>query len=227
MQRGTKNIIDTLTGIPPRQRELYRSKFVYILNNILFPLKMLVPQPIIRRLPLLTTNLDIRTGIILTAVQGRLLDIGCGENCLVRAWRAKGGDGVGVDVYPWPGLDLVVEDSAHLPFDTASFDTVTLVACLNHIPERKAVLAEVRRLLPPGGRLIITALTPMVSRIWHMWAFWDADQHERGMKEGEVWGFAPGEVAALATEAGFRLDEETGFSWNLNRMFVFVAEPVL
>jgi ubiquinone/menaquinone biosynthesis C-methylase UbiE len=34
-------------------------------------------------------------------------------------------------------VDYVVENSAKLPFDDASFDTVTIIAALNHIPNRK------------------------------------------------------------------------------------------
>ena len=63
-----------------------------------------------------------RIRAVLPWVRGRLLDIGCGTNSLVGAYA---GDGVGVDVHPWPGVDRVVEDSAHLPFETGTFDTVS------------------------------------------------------------------------------------------------------
>jgi hypothetical protein len=66
-------------------------------------------------------------------------------------------------------------------------------------------LREARRLLAPGGRIVLTNLAPGISRLWHRWAFWDEDQHERGMAEGEVWGFRHDELVALPEPAGFRL----------------------
>lgn len=203
------------------ERPLYRSVAALWINQILLPVKLLVPQPVWRRVPGLTSNLEIRTGIVLQAVRGRLIDIGCGENHLVKRYRAGGGEGLGVDVYPWPGADLVVDDTASLPQADASFETATLVACFNHIPNRVDVLAELHRVLVPGGHLIVTNLSPTISRIWHAWAFWDEDQHERGMKEGEVWGFTRDQLVALVQDAGFRLEDEGGFSWGLNQYYRF------
>jgi SAM-dependent methyltransferase len=203
------------------ERAAYNSLAQYAFNQAALPLKLLVPQPIIRRLPFLTTNQDIRTRVVLTMVKGRLLDIGCGTNELVRCYRGDGNDGVGIDVYPWPNADLVVEDTAKLPYSDKSFDTITFVACLNHIPNRKDVLREARRLLAPGGRIVLTNLAPGISRLWHRWAFWDEDQHERGMAEGEVWGFRHDELVALLEPAGFRLVRREPFSWHLNNLYVF------
>jgi SAM-dependent methyltransferase len=203
------------------ERPLYASFPVYALNQILLPLKLLIPQPLIRGVPLLKTNADIRTGVVLNAARGKLLDIGCGTNRLVAQYRRNGGDGVGVDVYPWQGVDLIVEDTSRLPYPDASFDTVSFVACINHIPNRADVLREARRLLRPGGRVLLTNLTPRLSRIWHAWAFWDADQHERGMAEGEVFGFTHDELLALVAGTGLDFVERRKFSWGLNSLYVF------
>jgi SAM-dependent methyltransferase len=205
----------------PSERRLYRNFAHYALNQVLLPAKLLVPQPVVGRIPGLTTNKEIRTGIVLQAVQGRLLDIGCGTNALVHAYRSGGGDGVGVDIHPWPGVDLLVENTAKLPFAEESFDTIALVACINHIPNRVDVLREARRLLRPKGRVLITNLTPTLSRIWHGWAFWDADQHERGMKPGEVYGLTRRELIALVESTGFRFVRRVPFSWGLNSLYVF------
>ncbi len=159
-----------------------------------------------------------RMAAVLPHVRGRLLDVGCGTNQLVRAYP---GAGTGVDVYPWPGADLVVQDTACLPFDDASFDTVTIVAALNHIPNRCAVLREVFRVLRPGGRLIVTMIPPLISRVWHaVRAPWDADQHERGMKTGEVFGLTPAQTDALLAETGFRLAAAHRFMLGINRLTI-------
>jgi SAM-dependent methyltransferase len=203
------------------ERPLYPSLVSYVANQALLPLKLLVPQPALRFAPFLKTNEDIRIAVVLNAVRGRLLDIGCGPNRLVASYRARGGDGTGVDVYPWPNVDMIVDDTSRLPFEDATFDTVSFVACLNHIPNRAQVLREAHRLLKPDGQVLLTNLTPRLSRIWHAWAFWDDDQHERGMAEGEVWGFTHQELVALLSEAGFELLSRHRFSWGLNTLYVF------
>ncbi|MBF0142159.1 MAG: class I SAM-dependent methyltransferase [Magnetococcales bacterium] len=206
--------------IIPSERKIYASSFLYFINLLLVPVKMLVPQPLIRIIPGLTSNEDLRLGLARQAVIGRLLDIGCGSNRLVREYRADGFSGEGVDVHPWPGVDRVVDDSGSLPYEDGDFDSVVLIACINHIPNRSAVLAEVYRLLTPDGRLILTFLTPLISRIWHAWAFWDSDQNERGMKEGEVWGFTLAELTDLLGAAGFTVIRRVSFTWGLNRLWI-------
>jgi SAM-dependent methyltransferase len=159
-----------------------------------------------------------RLKAVLPHVSGRLLDVGCGSNHLVRHYA----NGVGVDVHPWAGADVVVSDTASLAWESGSFDTITIVAALNHIPNRAAVLDECRRVLRPGGRVVITMLTPRTSRIWHwLRAPWDADQRDRGMKPGEVYGLTAAAVLELFRSAGFTLLSQQRFMLGLNRMYVF------
>jgi len=80
----------------------------------------------------------------LPLVRGRLLDLGCGYNNLVRQHNSFG---VGVDVFPWPGVDVLIGDSARLPFPDESFDSVAILAALNHIPNREQALCEANRVL--------------------------------------------------------------------------------
>jgi SAM-dependent methyltransferase len=46
--------------------------------------------------------------------------------------------------------------SQPLPFEDATFDAVLSVDAINHLPDRLAVLYELRRVLKPGGRLLFT-----------------------------------------------------------------------
>lgn len=46
-------------------------------------------------------------------------------------------------------------DAERLPYDDAAFDTVTCVLALCSIPRPEAALAEMRRVLRPGGRLLL------------------------------------------------------------------------
>ncbi len=157
-------------------------------------------------------NWRIRT--VLPRIRGSLLDIGCGTNKLVGSYKGKG---VGVDVYQWDDVDLIVEDSASLPFASATFDTITILAALNHIPNRTEVLDEVHRLLRQGGRVIITMIPPGISGVWHFLRKpWSADQKERGMKHGEVFGLKAKEVRRLLSNAGFDIISEKRFMLGVN-----------
>lgn len=154
-----------------------------------------------------------RIRVVLPHVRGSLLDIGCGENRLVAAY----GSGVGVDVFPWTGADMVICDTARLPFPDSSFDTVAFLACLNHIPDRRAVLREARRVLKPGGRIIVTMIPPALSSVWHLLRRpWESDQRERGMGEGEVYGLTRRETRRLLEECGFAVDAQRAFMCFMN-----------
>ena len=99
----------------------------------------------------------------------RVLDIGCGTGPQSRTIAAIPGVGevVGVDqLEPFleRGRELAVDlrnvsfeqaDARDLPFDDASFDVVVLHTLLTHVPGPDAVLAEVRRVLKPGGSVAI------------------------------------------------------------------------
>jgi SAM-dependent methyltransferase len=159
-----------------------------------------------------------RLKAVIPHVRGRLLDLGCGSNRLVRHYS----NGVGVDVHPWPGVDIVVSDTAALHWDSHSFDTITIVAALNHIPNRRCVLDECRRVLRPTGRVVVTMLTPRISRFWHrLRGSSDADQRERGMQPGEVYGFVSTDLIELFECAGFSLVLHRRFMLGLNGLYVF------
>jgi ubiquinone/menaquinone biosynthesis C-methylase UbiE len=49
-------------------------------------------------------------------------------------------------------------DARELPYEDASFDAVVLITVLGEIPDREAAIAEIGRVLRPGGRLIVGEL---------------------------------------------------------------------
>ena len=204
------------------QNVKYHSLIQQFVNIILFPLKLAIPQPIIKKIPYLLSNEDIRYNIVLQNIQGRLLDIGCGFNQLVREYLNNGHSGTGVDVFPWEGADLIVKDTSDLPFPDGEFDTITFVACFNHIPNRELVLNEANRILKISGSIIITNLHPFISTIWHGFNhFWSKDQQERGISDGEVMGFNRSELIDIVERNGFKLKSFKYFAWGLNQIFIF------
>jgi SAM-dependent methyltransferase len=166
-----------------------------------------------------TTLEEDRIRAVWPEVRGRLLDIGSGPNTFVNAC----GDGVGVDVHDWGGGTVVVENSAELPFEDASFDTVTFIACLNHIPYRRDVLAEARRLLRPGGRVVITMINPILGGTGHKLWWYSEDKH-RDVAEGEVGGMWTKDIVAVCESAGLTLTRHKRFVYGMNHLYVF--EPV-
>jgi len=148
-------------------------------------------------------------------VRGRLLDVGCGFNNLVREY----GSGTGADVHPWPGVDVIIPDAGRLPFREGSFDTVTMIAVLNHVPHRREALVEARRVLGPSGRLLVTMIGPVVGRVAHL--LFVRDERQRGgMKAGELLGMRPREVRTLLFDAGFEIVDEAPFEFGLNRLYI-------
>jgi ubiquinone/menaquinone biosynthesis C-methylase UbiE len=132
------------------------------------------------------------------------------------------GVAIGVDVHPWPDVDVIC-DTTNLPFPQALFDTVTLLACLNHIPssKRNRVLQEARRVLRDGGQLLVTMINPVVGFVAHtIRRRYDLDQLERGMGEEEANGLWEKEVKQLLAGNGFQLVRMVPFVFGLNRLYI-------
>jgi SAM-dependent methyltransferase len=100
----------------------------------------------------------------------RVLDCGCGGGEYVRALLARGADAFGVEFDEGKlaaetardadlAARLSLGDLEALPFPDRSFDLALLNEVLEHVPDDGAALAEVCRVLRPGGRLILLSPT--------------------------------------------------------------------
>ena len=89
-------------------------------------------------------------------VEGRLLlDLGCGSGYYAEALRAAGARVVPTDLGLWQATDppagLVISDALALCFADGSFDGVFCSNLLEHTPDPERLLAEIERVLRPGG----------------------------------------------------------------------------
>ena len=64
-----------------------------------------------------------------------------------------------------PDIDLVVADTAELPFASASIDGAVLHHALEVAADRRGTLREAARVLRPGGRLVVVGFNP-----WSLWS---------------------------------------------------------
>ncbi|MBW2665024.1 MAG: class I SAM-dependent methyltransferase [Deltaproteobacteria bacterium] len=114
---------------------------------------------------------------------GRLLDIGAAFGFAVAEARCAGWDATGIEISvaaarragtAAPGRVLVA-NALHTPFAAAAFDVVTLWDVLEHLSDPHAAIAEVARLLRPGGRLALTTgdVGSLAARLsgarWHLY----------------------------------------------------------
>lgn len=94
---------------------------------------------------------------------GRLLDVGCGTGFIIDIADTIFEDIKGVDltpamlarVKPRPHVQVFEGDAAQLPFEPASFDVVSAYSFFHHLEDLRPVLADVHRVLRPGGCLYV------------------------------------------------------------------------
>lgn len=84
----------------------------------------------------------------------RILDYGCGVSPYKRFW--PNASYIRADYLPGPGLDHILEETGIVPENDQSFDLVLSTQVLEHLRKPNAYLAEVLRVLKPGGVFICT-----------------------------------------------------------------------
>lgn len=98
----------------------------------------------------------------------RVLDVGCGNGYVLSRFAAQGARTTGIDLtqravglsrgrFRLAGLPgaFTAGSAEQLPFPDDTFDCVTSMGVLHHTPDTEGAVAEVFRVLRPGGRLIV------------------------------------------------------------------------
>lgn len=144
-----------------------------------------------------------------------VLELGCGSGLLTGALAERCAQLIASDLHPdyleqtrtrtcgVPNVRYLLADAGNLPLPGASVDVVVLIATLTEVPRPTGALLECRRVLRPGGRIVISE---------------------------EL--FAPEYVPARVTEgwaraAGLTLTGASGTAWMYFRHYVSAGPPAL
>lgn len=158
----------------------------------------------------------------------RVLDVGCGGGLLSEALAAEGADVVALDLAPelvqvarLHGLesgvrvDYRLQSVESLATDApGSFDLVTCMEMLEHVPDPGAIVAACATLLRPGGTLVLSTLnrTPEAFALAIVGAEYVARLLPRGTHHYRDF-IRPSELAAWLRAAGLSLEDVTGLAY--------------
>jgi len=159
----------------------------------------------------------------------RVVDVGCGGGILAESMAARGAQVVGVDM---AGAALAVaklhtlESGVSVDYrqmtaeqlaadEPASFDVVTCMELLEHVPDPASLIAACAQLAKPGGQLFFSTLNRNPKS--YLFAVLGAEYVLKMLPKG-THDFAkfirPAELARWTRAAGLTLKELTGMSYN-------------
>ena len=158
---------------------------------------------------------------------GRVLDVACGPGAVTAALAVRAREAVGLDAVPAmlekarercerAGLSNMRFEHGKaeaLPFETASFEAVVTRLALHHCVDPAPVLAEMFRVLRPGGRAVIADVTVSEdrekARLQNALEIIRDPSHTRMLPLSEL--------KAAIEAAGFEIDAQT--VWDAPREF--------
>jgi len=160
--------------------------------------------------------------------RGRLLEVGSGYGYLLDYFRQDGWDVVGVE--PNEGLNRHARKVLNLEvlqkilpeakFPDASFDVVTMMHVIEHVPDPTDTLREIHRVLKPGGMLVME--TPRYDTLM----FKLLGRRERSLScEGHIYFFTTKTLREISEKVGFSVEREdmVGRSLTLDRLIYNVG----
>ena len=165
----------------------------------------------------------------------RILDVGCGGGILAEAMAATGAQVIGIDLAEKPlkvaMLHQVESGSSveyrHVAVEAiaaempASFDVVTCMEMLEHVPDVGSVVASCAQLVKPGGWVVFSTINRNPKSF--LFAIVGAEYVLRLLPRGthEYARFiTPSELARHCRDAGLTVDDITGMTYNpLTRIY--------
>lgn len=158
----------------------------------------------------------------------RVLDIGCGGGLLSEALAGTGAQVSAIDL----GAELIAVASEHARSSGAqvdyrlisaedlaaeqpgSFDVITCMEMLEHVPDPGSILSACRTLLKPGGQLFLSTInrTPAAFAVAIVGAEYIARLLPRGTHSYQEF-ITPAELARWVREQGFDVEDVSGMTY--------------
>jgi SAM-dependent methyltransferase len=137
----------------------------------------------------------------------RILDAGCGSGRTLEQLREYG-QVCGIELSPDAAalargrgdFDVRIGRLEELPWDAATFDLITCLDVIEHTPDDRVTLRELRRVCRPGGWLLVTV--PAYQALWS--AHDEANHHYRR--------YARDTLSSAAADAGWHVERMTSFN---------------
>ena len=147
--------------------------------------------------------------LVQSCVNGKkVLDVGCGTGAMLSELKEKGFDVYGLDgsdqALQFCGLrglekKLGLYPPQPPPYPAGGFDTVLCLDVLEHVNQDNLLLANLKRVLKPGGRLIVT-----VPAYQFLWTYWDE-------MLGHKRRYHLPQIKRLVLESGLKIEKATYF----------------
>ena len=152
----------------------------------------------------------------LNGLQGSVLDYGCGFGDITWAISHTHPDVRGVDVdaqrvafarAQYPSLEFSQCRDDGLDFPEHTFDIVTSVVVLPFVPDPSVYLQEIRRVLKPGGHVILASqANDWLQRLAHRWRGGDLYMERPSARpSGVLWTPPPALLEDFLLAHGFRV----------------------
>lgn len=139
---------------------------------------------------------------------GSILDIGCGYGFFLREMQSRGWNVTGIEISEtgrhyaltqW-GIPVHSQPMEQLDLESDVFDVVTLFYVIEHVDDPPALLAEVRRVLKPGGLVLLrwphtTPIVRILGPLSRKFDLYHTPYH--------LYDFSPGTIKALLDKMGF------------------------
>jgi ubiquinone/menaquinone biosynthesis C-methylase UbiE len=158
----------------------------------------------------------------------RLLEIGCGRGWLTQRMQETCPATWGIDVNPKSiahgvARNLATMDGCALRFDDEQFDHVYSFHAIEHIVQAGDAIREMRRVLVPGGRILLVYPAEPIRGLYAMPGAWLGFGNPFLARELHVHKFTPRRITALAERCGLR-HVESALDFFITPQFMTVLE---
>lgn len=150
----------------------------------------------------------------------RVLDVGTNEGNF-RSFLSPNTEYIGIDVkasVPSPDFTFFKRSGLEDLSDLGLFDSVCLLAVIEHVPEYERLVKNLSKSLRSKGRLVLTTPTPLGDRVHHF--FSNLDLVSKDASEDHCHIFTMPELRQLLLDSGFAIRHESPFFLGLNQVIV-------